>query len=94
MVACVHMSKTLQEKTTYLGTPGKLLEAAGYGGLLMVLVHYRYLHRNCKEIFACVPGHIRYRLPFDACCRLLLHSNLPCGVVRQFLHAFLKRCIL
>ena len=51
MVACVHMSKTLQEKTTYLGTPGKLLEAAGYGGLLMVLVHYRYLHRNCKEIF-------------------------------------------
>ena len=52
------MSKTLQEKTTYLGTPGKLLEAAGYGGLLMVLVHYRYLHRNRKEIF-----RLRAQLP-------------------------------
>ena len=41
-----------------------------------------------------MPGHLRYRLPFGACCLLLLHSNLPCGVVRQFLHAFLKRCIL
>lgn len=75
------MSKTLQEKTTYLGTPGKLLEAAGYGGLQMVLVHYHYLHRNRKEIF-----RLRARSPtLSTAFRRLLpssssqQSSLRCG---------------
>ena len=81
LCSLVHMSKTLQEKTTYLGTPGKLLEAAGYGGLLMVLVHYRYLHRNRKEIF-----RLRARSPtLSTAFRRLLpssssqQSSLRCG---------------
>ena len=46
------MSKTLQEKTTFLcSTPGKLLEAAGYGGMLIVAVCWRYLRRNRRQIF-------------------------------------------
>ena len=32
------MSKTLQEKTTFLVHLGKLLEAAGYGGMLTAML--------------------------------------------------------
>ena len=45
------MSKTLQEKTKFLVHLGKLLKAAGYGGMLTAAVRYRYLHRNRKESF-------------------------------------------
>lgn len=51
LCSLVHMSKTLQEKTTFLVHLGKLLEAAGYGGMLTAAVRYRYLHRNRKESF-------------------------------------------
>ena len=45
------MSKTLQEKTTFLVHLGNLLEAAGYGVMLTAAVRYRYLPRNRKESF-------------------------------------------
>lgn len=89
----VHMSKTLQEKTTFLVHLGNLLEAAGYGGMLIVAVRCCYLRWNRKEIFRLHASHIDYRLPFDVRCLELLRNNLPCGAVHQFLLAFLKRCV-
>ena len=75
------------------GTPGKLLKAAGYGGILIVAVGCRYLRRNRKEIFRLRASQITYWLPFDAYCPELLINSLPYGTVRQFLLAFLKRCV-
>ena len=89
-----HMSKTLQEKTTFLVHLGKLLEAAGYGGMLTAAVRYRYLHRNRKESF-----RLRAQSPrLSTALRRLLpwassqKSSLRC--VSSISSCFLKRCVL
>ena len=41
-----------------------------------------------------MPSQVEYRLPLNACCPKLLRNSLPCGVLRQFLLAFLKRSVL
>ena len=87
----VHMSKKCRGKDHISGTPGKLLEAAGYGGMLIVAVRCCYLRWNRREIFRLHASHIDYRLPFAVRCPELLRNNLPCGAVHPFLLAFLKR---
>lgn len=82
----VHMSKTL---------PGKLLKATGFMGMLIVAVRCCYLRCNRKEIFRLhaqssrVSTAFKHLLPCE-----LLRNSLPCGVLRQFLLAFLKRSVL